>query len=135
MKNLKQQLIRLGYQDPSLRGHLRPVLDVVTDRSKQAGYLKDQVMQDLKGLFGSVDVINESGAIVVLEVSHRSGIGAEVIINEQRNTVKMDDARGQVVLMEEATDWDWMFSNIKHAFQLAIKDDHPGVMFEHILLA
>lgn len=32
MSTLKQQLIRLGYQDPSLRDHLRPILDVLTKK-------------------------------------------------------------------------------------------------------
>ena len=32
MTNLKAQLIRLGNQNPELRGHIKPVIDAVTDR-------------------------------------------------------------------------------------------------------
>ena len=33
MSNLKQQLIRIGNKEPSLRKHLRPILDVVLSSS------------------------------------------------------------------------------------------------------
>lgn len=36
MKNLKEKLIRLGNTNPELRENLRPILDVITARSKSA---------------------------------------------------------------------------------------------------
>lgn len=36
LKNLKEQLIKLGYERPELRRNLKPILDVVTERSVTA---------------------------------------------------------------------------------------------------
>lgn len=36
-KTLEQRLIRLGYQNPDLRSHIRPILDTLTGRRRTAG--------------------------------------------------------------------------------------------------
>lgn len=40
-RNLKAQLIRLGHQEPSLRKHLTPILDVISERTSQQRRAKD----------------------------------------------------------------------------------------------
>ena len=45
MSDLKQQLIRLGSRNPSLRKHLRPVLDEITKTSSRG-----RVSQDIKDM-------------------------------------------------------------------------------------
>ena len=45
MKNLKEELIKIGHQKPELRDHLRPILDVVT---KVGSNYASQIMQELR---------------------------------------------------------------------------------------
>lgn len=61
--NLEKELIRLGYQNPTLRKHLKPVLDQITGRGRKAALRKEaqRIEQTLGGtsIFGLNELVAE----------------------------------------------------------------------------
>lgn len=105
MKNLKQQLIRLGHQEPELRPHLTPVLDFLVGSSKVASVQVDKVRwrgtkEDLiqeieKGDRGAAPVRNLStkdSQDLIFHLGFSRGIELERFLEQFPQLQVLDDA-------------------------------------------
>lgn len=125
MSDLKDQLVRLGEEHKHLRPNLRPILaslqktsNYVTASTKVAN--ASQMAADLNRAFDTVTVLHESDDTTVWSVSRRSGIKAEVRLNEGQNRVQVVDSRGQTVLgLETADRWKTLLWDVTESIKMA----------------
>ena len=95
-RELKQQLIRLGNQEPSLRGHLRAVLDALTTKTAA----KDRLVQKAKDLLQKAEgregliLDRQTGGMIPLEKKlQREGIPQDAVDQAAREQGWVDAPR------------------------------------------
>ena len=135
MSSLKEQLIRLGYQNPDLRNDLRPVLNAITASNKTVGREKkahslfdSRTENQINQILEHYGYIVGPGHLQSIDMGNRS---LEIHLDLMRADTGME---GPLVTMMEAQDIAFLLSEELGARSYDVRSERGGLSDYKVLL-